>query len=599
MGGIFGCFGSKCSNISSVLEETLDKSRGDVVHMIEVPGYIMGAQVHEFESDENCYNSNKLVITFLSDSAKLDFQSIESFYLSNGFKGLSYSLLHTINADFALALFDIDKKKAFLMCDPTGIRKIFYTLVNGNLVYSSSLKHIIHFLEKCGVLKDIAGSISIHALRVYLAYGVTPINLTLIKGVYKLQMNQAILFDVNESKLSEITISVPIQNFVENTEEGLIKRTYELLQTSIKERIENYNGILLSGGIDSSLIASILANLCPSCQNIAVNVCYGSYSELKNAHRVAEYLGINLIEAKIPLESSKIYGLLNESISFFDEPNARGNFIGRYYALRELHKYTNTAFLGEGGDELFLGYWPSYWFWYHHPAVALASHPLIRVLNKIINSYINRKHLSLKHINRIIDMIESSENASLALMTWFTKTNPSILKPIFTCSSPYDFIDKKMFLRVSSIPDTISRTSLFLFMLLTQSDVAVDENICSRLGLKLKLPYLDPRIVWFAFSVNPRHKLKGRITKYLLRKVIEYYRLLPVEITQQEKRGFTSSALLNEEFLIQQLRDFYSSINNNAILKNIIYHASKSSDLPLITSTLVLCKWYEGMRGES
>ena len=382
MVGVFGCFGSKCSNFSSTLEETLDKSRGDVIHIVEDSCYTIGFQVHD-SMKSGMYRSDKVVITFISDSAKLDFQLIESSYLSNGFQGLSYSLLHTINADFALVLFDLKRKRAFLMCDQTGIRKIFYTLVDGNLIYSSSLKHMISFLEKCGILKDVARSINIHALKVYLAYGVTPINLTLIKGVYKLQMNQVIRFDVNVSKLSEITISIPIQDFIENTEERLIKRTYELLQTSIKERIENYNGLLLSGGIDSGLIASILANLCQPYQNIAVNVYYGSYSELEKTRKISEYLKIKLIEVKIPLESPEIYKLFDESISFFDEPNARGNFVGRYYALRELHKYTNTAFLGEGGDELFLGYWPSYWYWHHHPAIALASHPLIRDLANI------------------------------------------------------------------------------------------------------------------------------------------------------------------------------------------------------------------------
>jgi len=100
MGGIFGCFDKRCNDLSSALEETLDKSKGDVVHVIEVPGCIMGVQIHEFESDENRYNDNKVIITFLSNSAKLDFQSIKSSYLSSGFKGLRYSLLSTINADF-------------------------------------------------------------------------------------------------------------------------------------------------------------------------------------------------------------------------------------------------------------------------------------------------------------------------------------------------------------------------------------------------------------------------------------------------------------------------------------------------------------------
>jgi asparagine synthetase B (glutamine-hydrolysing) len=191
-------------------------------------------------------------------------------------------------------------------------------------------------------------------------------------------------------------------------------------------------------------------------------------------------------------------------------------------------------------------------------------------------------------------MTESSENTDLALMTWFTKTSPSILKPIFTYSVPYDFIDKKMLLRVSSISDTISKTSLFLFMLLTQSDVTVDENICSRLGLELKLPYLDSRIVRFAFSINPRHKLRGKVTKYLLRKVIERYNLIPAEIAQQEKSGFTSAYFYDEEFLLQQLQECYST-TNNTILRKILYHASRSHDLSLMVSVYMLCRWFENV----
>jgi asparagine synthase (glutamine-hydrolysing) len=344
MGGIFGCFGSRCNDIFSVLEETLDKSRGNIVHVIEAPECAMGVQAHDSKKSESF--NDKVVMTFLSDSAKLDFQLIKHSYLSNEFKGLIYSLLNTINTDFAFVLFDPERKKSFLMCDSTGIRKIFYTLVNGSLVYSSSLKHLIRFLEKYGILKDATRLINIHALRVYLAYGVTPVNLTLIRDVYKIQMNRIVSFDANESKLSEIEIPVSSPNFVENEEEELIKKTYELLQTSIYEKIGDSNGLLLSGGIDSSLMASILTNLCPSCKNIAIHTYCGSYSELEKARKVSEYLGIKLIEAEIPL--GKICELFNKIIPFLDEPNARGNFIGRYYALSELHKYTNTAFLGEG-----------------------------------------------------------------------------------------------------------------------------------------------------------------------------------------------------------------------------------------------------------
>ena len=177
------------------------------------------------------------------------------------------------------------------------------------------------------------------------------------------------------------------------------------------------------------------------------------------------------------------------------------------------------------------------------------------------------------------------------------KTSYFVLKSLFTYSDPHDFIGQKIVSKFMLYPDIISRTSFFLFMLLMQSDVTVDENVCSRLGLKLKLPYLDPRLVEFAFSIDPRYKLKGKDTKYLLRKVAEHYMLLPPEIVQQEKMVFTTSPLFNEESLSQELRECIHN-TRNTLLRKILYHASKSRDLSLITNTLVLYKWYEYIRGE-
>jgi asparagine synthase (glutamine-hydrolysing) len=598
MGGIFGCFGNKCNDIYPELEASLDKSRGNILHVIQGRNYVMGIQEHRFiDADTRGYDSDKVAITFFSDTAKPDFRSIESHYLNNGFKGLTLILLQSVNADYALTLFDLGKKRAFLICDPIGIRKLYYTIINNALIYSSSLKHLVSLLEKYNLFKDMDSYIDAQALRVYLAYGVLPIDLTLIKYIYKLQMDKAVSFDVVDSKLTEITIATQVQSYSEVMEEGLIKRTYELLQTSIKERAESSNAILLSGGIDSGLIASILISTCPNCQNIAVNVYYGSYSERENARKISQYLGIKLIEKGASLDSPELSKLLNETVKFLDEPNARGNFIGRYYALQELQEYASAAFLGEGGDELFLGYWPNYWYWYRQPIVVLASLPFVKMLIKIISNVVEKVNINM--LNRIISAVESSENIDLALMTRFMNTNYFTLKSLFPHIDPKDFTDQKMILKVKPYPDIISRTSFLLFMLLTQSDVTVDENVCSRLGLKLKLPYLDPRLVGFAFSLDSRYKLKGNTTKYLLRKVAEQYRLLPLEIIQQKKKGFTTPFFtegFDKELLLQELRECTRN-THNIFLRKIFYYSGGSNDLSLMIEALVLCKWYENLKG--
>jgi len=599
MGGIFGCFGNKCNDIYSELETSLDKSRGDTLRVIRGRNYVMGIQDHHFiDADTRGYEGDKVAITFFSDTAKLDFRSIESYYLNNGFKGLTLILLQSVNADYALTLFDLGKKRAFLMCDPIGIRRLYYTVIDNALIYSSSLKHLVSLL-KYNLFKDMDSYIDTQALRVYLAYGVLPIDLTLIKYIYKLQMDKVVSFDVVNSKLTEFTIATQVESYSGVMEEELIKRTYELLQTSIKERAESSNAILLSGGIDSGLVASILTSTCPHCQNVAVNVYYGSYSERENARKISQYLGIKLIEKGASLDSSELSKLLNEAVKFLDEPNARGNFIGRYYALQGLQKYAGTAFLGEGADELFLGYRPSYWYWYRQPTVVLASLPFVKMLIKIIGSNVVRK-VNMPMLNRIISVIEGSENIDLALMTRFMNTNYFTLKSLFPQSDSKDLIDRKMILKIKLYPDIISRTSFLLFMLLIQSDVAVDENLCSRLGLKLKLPYLDPRLVRFAFSLDSRYKLRGNTTKYLLRKVAEQYRLLPPEIIQQKKKGFTAPFFtegLDREWLLQELRECARN-TRNIFLRKILYYSGGSNDISLMIKALILCKWYENLKGE-
>jgi len=600
MGGIFGCFGNKCIDIYPELEASLDKSRGSILHVTQGQNYAMGIQEHSFiDADIRGYNSDKVAITFFSNTAKPDLQSIESYYLNNGFKGLTLILNQLANADYSLTLFDLGKKRAFLICDPIGIRKLYYTVINNVLIYSSSLKHLVSLHKKYGLFKDIDSYINTQALRVYLAYGVLPIDLTLIKFVYKLQMDKVVSFDVVNSKLRELAVDTYAQGSSEFKEEELIKRTYELLQTSIKERMEGSNGILLSGGIDSGLIASILTSACPHCQNVAVNVYYGSYSELEKARKISQYLGIKLIEKEASLDSSELSKLLDEAVKFLDEPNARGNFIGRYYALQELQRYSHTVFLGEGGDELFLGYWPNYWYWYRQPITILASFPFVETLAKIIGNSVIGK-VNINTLNRIISIMESSGSIDLLLMTYFMNTNYFTLKSLFPHSGPKDFIDRRVFLKVKLHPDVISRTSFFLFILLTQSDVSVDENVCSRLGLKLKLPYLDLRLARFVFSIDPRYKLKGNATKYLLRKVAEKYKLLPPEIIQQKKEGFTSPIFtkgFDKGLLLQELRECVCN-THNIFLRKILYYSGGSNDLSLMIKAIILCKWYENLKGE-
>jgi asparagine synthase (glutamine-hydrolysing) len=551
---------------------------------------MLGIQQHH---DETSFISNEhVVILFHSDINKhhtLLRKVLVPIIINSGKVNVRFLNNFASFSDGALALYQSRPKRLLLLTDVVGLRKIFYTIFDKTIFFSSSLKHIINFLQKIGRLKSLIESLDTYALKVFLAYGVTPINKTMIKGVFKLQLGSALFLELNNFKWKIATYhDLLTESSTPNI--GVEKRLLEIiinnLLKSVKIRVEDSNGILISGGLDSAIIASILRRITSNI--LAVNVSYGPYSEVDLARRTANSLSIKMIEAKVKM--SEMAKALRDSLSILDEPQFRSNFLGRYIGVKFLANKTRGIFLGEGGDEIFMGYWLDRWRWHKSPVAIFTQNlpisfpvPLCILLSRFCPSYLIRSH----------NLLYAGKNFDRALCAYFASNSLGKLLQIFPNARPLEFMDEGMLSKVGIYNDPVLKTSVFLYLMLMQSDVAIDENFSARLGIKLKLPYLDTDLIRVIFALSSKIKLKDGITKYLLRRIAMEYSDLPAEVAIQQKSGFPCPLKIG----FSQC-DFSELINDLDLYNKIVKKIKKFKDINLLNSIGILSMWLQNISEE-
>ena len=591
MGGIFGYYiRNNGRELVNALINNIDKTRG---HMLRIFGDPQGGIIIQGYSLESflIFNDGKLTLVLFTDSpSQVDLDEIKLAYTKNDLPRL-FRTLNDITVDYVLGIYDALKKRIVIACDGAGIRKIYYSTVNGNIIFSSSLRQLIKTLREASTLnKNIWEAIDTVALRVFLAYGISPVNRTLIKSIRKLSQG---LLIISRTDLMVKSFTI-VPKFMASSEKELVRNIYNLLVTSIKTRVEKsgIQGVLLSGGVDSSLIASILSRVYPPDRVVALNLSYDLYSEADKAREVADYLGIRLIEVKLPQSFDQRYRIFKESIAFLDEPNVRGSFLLRYFALKALREYGDVVFLGEGGDEIFLGYWKSYWNWYS----SLRS-LLLRGCPKTLYD-ITLKLIKTSRFNEIvrnyIDVVEHIKDVNTAIMIYFSIHKPALLKEFFPNNNTMDFLDPDLLSKIELQPDVPRKTSLLLLNFLTHSDVLTDENICSRLGMKLKLPFLDLKIIRYAMGIDPKYNIRGNTTKYLLRKIAEDEKLLPKKLIFQEKLGFTSRYIFDNDSLSTICRETLNSLERFPN-RELLLRMCSTQEYYLLMYVLALINWVESL----
>ena len=437
--------------------------------------------------------------------------------------------LSHIGGMFALALYDESKRRMWLARDRAGEKPLFVWQANGRVTFASELKAIL-------MLPDAPRRIDRAALEQYLAWGYIPGDMCILEGVRKLPAGTAMSIDV-DSGATRTWRYWDLPTFTRNgsSAEDLVNRLDKLLLDSVRKQLvaDVPVGVLLSGGVDSSLVTAMAARVSsrPVMTFTVSFPGFGSFDEAEYARLVARHFGTHHTELPAPTADVDLLPLLARQ---YDEPIADSSMIPTYLVSRLIRQHATVALGGDGGDELFGGY-PTYVWTMRMQRVQKLLPSFVRAGSARMA---RRLPLTFRGRNLLLGAGENGFNALSRLNLYFGEEWRSRLLSSYggATSGPEQY-RLSLAYGAQTMLQAAQRIDFRSYMV---DDILVKVDRASMLtSLEVRAPFLDPHVAEFAFgSVPDELKVNARgEKKILLRRLAA--RLLPKELDLSRKQGFS------------------------------------------------------------
>lgn len=460
--------------------------------------------------------------------------SSDTEVLLESYKEWGKNCLEHLMGAFAFAIYDGTSRELFLARDRGGEKPLFYKQLDDRFVFASELK---------ALMADPAfpRELDLEALDYYLTYGYVSGDQTILKDTYKLPPGHAMVYGLErkcmniwrywELPKNQPRHGVSIEDLTEELEAILSKSVRRQLVADVPI------GVLLSGGLDSSLITAIAASV--SDQPIKTFTVsfpgHGSFNEGPYARLVAEYFGTE--HNDLVAEPTSVL-LLPQLARQYDEPLADHSIVPTSMLAGLVRKSVTVALGGDGGDELFGGY-PHYNFLQKIDCLRKHIPGRVRRIGSLIASH--ALPVGTKGRNHIIGLEGSAACSISAINVYYDKEfRRKLLSPLYR--SGYKPLVSPESRKVEHFDTTLNifqnatRTD---FQTTMADDYLVKSDRASMLhSLELRAPFLDHRLIEFAFGRLPdslRATLNER--KILLRRLAK--RLLPPALDINRKQGFS------------------------------------------------------------
>ena len=444
--------------------------------------------------------------------------------------------LKKINGMFAFALWDRKEKNLTLVRDRIGEKPLYYGYINGSFVFGSQLKCFSDF--PCWD-KDLDPN----ALKLYFEYGYVPSPRSIFKDIFKLEPSQMILikknnFEIN-SKIKYWDLRNTINNaYIPHNEDSLnIKEELEFkLRKSVESRMlsDVPLGAFLSGGIDSSLVVSLMHSISPnSLKTFTIGFENKTYDETQKAREISKILGTNHNE--IIFENQDIINLVYSLGEVWDEPFSDISQIPTLLVSKVAKEQVKVVLSGDGGDELFCGYnryLKGFDFY------KLSKNKFIKeIYKKIDNNQFFLNCLNSKNRDRLEKLLSTIYSKNIdeyyknVVEVFNSKENLIANKntsknQLLDIDNSFNFKSEEeklmYFDLISYLPDDI----------LTKVDRA-----SMSVGLEARAPFLDHELVEYAFSIPIEFKKEKGSGKKIIRELLRNY--LPKDLIDKSKEGFS------------------------------------------------------------
>jgi len=412
---------------------------------------------------------------------------------------------------FAFAIWDSDKQALLLARDRSGIKPLYFSQTPQRLLFASNTQALIHADDEIDTSID---KFALHNL--FTLHAVVPAPRTILNGIRKVKPAHYLLFDkagnVKETRYWSLTAKRPDRSM---SEQDWITAVHDELRRAVEKRVKIADvpvGVLLSGGIDSSLLVGLLAE---AGQKGLKTFSVGfedapeeKGNEFEYSDAVAQKFETEHHQLMVP--NNQVLPRLPEAFANMAEPMFGQDAVAFYLLSEVVSKQVKVVQSGQGADEVFGGY-----FWYPR-----MHHSITPGIKRFSDEYFDRDH------EEYLETVDSRFHT--------TDVTSELVQDLLDEVEADEYLDRVLAVDVTTliVDDPVKRV----------------DNMTMAWGLEARVPFLDTQLVELAASMPPEMKLPNG-GKHVLKELSRGF--LPDSVVNRSKAYFPMPALkyVRGEFL--------------------------------------------------
>lgn len=467
---------------------------------------------------------------------------------------------------FAFALYDIENKDIYLARDRLGIKPLYWGQNDKQFMFASELKSI----ESAG---EWSPKLNRNGLSAFMRHNYIPAPNTIYENVYKLE--PGCILKLSPNGQTQIDRYWDVQSFIfpealsqyaRMDEVEVLNQLDDLLKDSVSRRMEADVplGALLSGGIDSSLVAALMAEQSDKPINtFSIGFKESEFNEAPYAAEIAKHLGTHHTELYV--EPHHALSIVEKLPFMYDEPFADSSQIPTAAVCELTKQHVTVTLSGDGGDELFAGYSR---YDYALGLLDKAENQTSNLKQKIARAILRRPAASFDKFGyfmpqkwrhqfgqilhgRARSMLDHDPDALYRqMLSHWQIPDEVVLGADETKGVLWDGR------KVKDIPDFLTRMQYYDTVTYLPDDILTKVDRASmNVSLEVRVPLLDHRVVEMAFGLPKKYKVRDGVSKWVLRE--SAYKRIPKALLDRPKMGF---GVPFHEWLRGPLKDWTESL---------------------------------------
>ena len=471
------------------------------------------------------------------------------------------SFVSKLNGMFAIAIYDAREQSVYLVRDRIGVKPLYVHDDGLQLTFGSEIKSLL----RAGMPRPAMNEEALHH---YLTFNYVPAPLTLYQGVHHLMPGHVMKITRAGSSVSRWWDLASVEPVHGRSEADWIEEFNYILDDAVRLRFRSDVpfGAFLSGGVDSSTVVGLMArHMSEPVKTFCIGFDDPRYDESIFAQEAASRFGTQHIMERVAPDMLELWPMATYHC---DQPHGDVSFLPTYRVSALAAKHVKVVLTGDGGDELFAGYDKHKDFFSNPDIGALTDSEFQRRYFDSISLFTDHGKFALYKPDMAARLrgIESFDIAA----------------PYFQAVSHQDRINQALFLDMQ--------------LLLSGNNLVKPDRMGMAVSLEARTPFLDYRMMEFAFRMPGELKLKDGVTKYIYKKAVAP--LIGEHLAYRKKQMFTVPVgewfkTTKKEYCLSNLpKDSFSNDELNTICEE---HFSSKRNRTRELRALIALKHWAGM----